>query len=350
MKFLRCRPEEVKERTGKRVAIIGAGPAGLGAAGELVCKGHEVHVYDMLPEPGGLLLFGIPSFRIPRDRVRAGVKELEAAGVKFFCGVKVVGDREERIEGDFLAKERRSLHDIINEYDATLICTGTWRSRELKIPGEDLPGSYLALDYLFRIYAHELGYLPKEQVYRTGRRVAVIGGGLTAVDAAIEAKLQGAEEVYMLYRRTIAEAPAGRSAIEKEVIGRGIKFMELVIPKRLIGRDRVEGIELIKAKLGAPDATGRPRPEPIPGSEFVIEVDTVLAAVGEEPTPPFSSGYCGIELNKDGTIKVDEMFRTTREGVFACGDVVHGPSRIGKALSTGISAAQSIHKYLLSKR
>ncbi|MFN7105699.1 MAG: FAD-dependent oxidoreductase, partial [Pyrobaculum sp.] len=199
-------------------------------------------------------------------------------------------------------------------------------------------------DYLFRIYAHQLGYLPKEAVYPTGKKVVVVGAGLTAVDAALEAKLQGAERVVVAYRRTINEAPAGRRVIEAELVGKGIEFRELVTPTAFLGGGRLERVQFIKMRLGPPDRSGRPRPEPIPGSEFEEEFDTALTAVGEEPTPP---GSClDIEFNPDGTIKVDERMMSTRRGVFAAGDVVTGPSLIGKALASGMKAAAFVEEYL----
>lgn len=348
MKFLlRCRPNTKKPPTGKKVAVVGAGPAGLGAAGVLLCNGHEVHIYDALPEPGGLLIFGIPSFRVPREGVREGVKELAEAGAVFYTSTFVYcGEKPHDHEALRLVKQFVRLEDLVEKYDAVLITTGTWRSREMGIPGEDLEGVYKALDYLFRIYANQLGYLPREEVYPTGRRVLVVGGGLVAVDAAIEAKLQGAEKVVVAYRRTINEAPAGRSTIEKELLARGVEFRELLTPVAFLGERRLERARFVKMRLGPPDKTGRPRPEPVPGSEFEEEFDTALVAVGEVPTPP---GRClGIELNPDGTIKVDEKMQTTKRGVFAAGDVVIGPSLIGKALSSGMKAAQHIHEFLTS--
>ncbi|MCG2869815.1 MAG: FAD-dependent oxidoreductase [Vulcanisaeta sp.] len=347
MKFaLKCSPGQKIERRKERVAIIGAGPAGLGAAGYLICKGFQVDVYDKMPEPGGLMIFGIPEYRIPKKNVRAGVKELVELGVNFILKTKVVADEEVHTEGDEFVERKVHLEDLINEYNAVLIATGTWKSRALGIPGENLKGVYLALDYLYRIYASELGYLPKSVVYPTGNRVAVIGAGLTAVDAAIEAQRQGARDVYVLYRRTINEAPAGKAEIQG-LIKRGIKFVELTNIVEVLGKEHVEAVKLIKMRLGKPDESGRPAPEPIPGSEYVMEMDTVIAAIGEVPTPPFRDGCCGIKLTHRGTIDIDQKHRTTRRGVFAAGDVATGPSLIGKALKNGIDAAVAIEEYLL---
>lgn len=348
MKFLlRCRPDTKKPPSGKKVAIIGAGPAGLGAAGILICGGHEVHIYDALPEPGGLLIFGIPPFRVPREGVRQGVKELAEAGAKFYTSTFVhCGEKPKEHEALLLVQKFVDFEDIASRYDAVLITTGTWRSRSLGVPGEHLPGVYKALDYLFRIYAHQLGYLPADKTLPTGKKVLVVGAGLTAVDAAIEAKLQGAEKVVVAYRRTINEAPAGKRTIETELIAKGIEFRELLNPAAFIGEDKLKAVRFIKMRLGPPDKSGRPRPEPIPGSEFEEPFDTVLIAAGEEPTPP---GSCrGIEFNPDGTIKVDDKMQTTRRGVFAAGDVVTGPSLIGKALASGMKAAQYVDQYLTS--
>ncbi|WP_069806821.1 FAD-dependent oxidoreductase [Vulcanisaeta thermophila] len=346
MKFaLKCSPGQKIERRSEKVAIIGAGPAGLGAAGYLICKGFQVDVYDKLPEPGGLMIFGIPEYRVPKKNVRAGVKELIDLGVNFILKTKVVTDDEEHVDGDDFVERRVHLEELINKYDAVLIATGTWKSRTLEVPGENLKGVYLALDYLYRIYTSELGYLPKSVVYPVGDRVAVVGAGLTAVDAAIEAQRQGAKEVYVLYRRTINEAPAGKMEIQN-LIKRGIKFVELVGITEILGKDHVEAVRLIKMRLGKPDRSGRPAPEPIPGSEYVMEMDNVIAAVGEIPTPPFKRECCGIKLTPRGTIDIDQKHRTTRPKVFAAGDVATGPSLIGKALKNGIDAAMAIEEYL----
>ncbi len=333
MRFAKCKDLSGVTPSGKTVAIIGAGPAGLGAAGELVCKGHKVVVYDMLPEPGGLVIFGIPEFRIPKDRVREGIEELKKLGVEFKCNVKVGRDI--------------SLGEIINEYDAVLIATGTWKSNRLGVPGEDLEGVYDALYYIINSHMAKLGYKPFEEMPDLYGTVAVIGGGLTAIDACHIALERGGEKVILLYRRTRQQAPAGAKEfdrIEKEL---GVDIRELTQPIKFLEKNgHVCGIEAIKMKLGAPDSSGRPRPEPIPGSEHIIEVDNVLVAAGLVATPPEDAVTCGIELTKWNTIKTDRKHRTTRKGVFAAGDVKHGASLIGPALKSGKDAAQYIDEYL----
>mgnify|MGYP000577785568 CR=1 FL=1 len=295
------------------------------------------------------MIFGIPEFRIPSSRVRKGVEILrEIFEVNFIQRTKVYCGEKVHDEGDELVSNEVSLEDIVAKYDAVLISTGAWRSNKLRIPGEDLEGIYFALEYLHKYRLAEHGYIPKDSVPPLGKRVAVIGAGLTAVDAAIHAKLVGAREVYVMYRRTINEAPAGKYEIER-MKSMDIKWMELVIPKTFIGDKKVRAIELLKAKLGAPDASGRPRPEPIPGSEFTIDVDTVLIAIGETPTPPLKGECLGIKLDRRGRVLVDEKYMTSRTGVFAAGDVVTGPWNVGKAIGNGLRAARSIHLFLESR-
>jgi len=350
MKFsLGCLPG--KPLSSRRIAVIGAGPAGLVAAGFLACSGCEVYVYDKLPEPGGLMLFAIPDDRIDPARVRGGVRELsEVYGVNFITRTKVINGSGVGDEGDELIKDKVNFLDIVEGYDVTLIATGAWRSRRLGIPGEELGNVFTALDILFRIKAFRLGYLPAEGVPNlSGKRVAVIGAGLSAVDSASEALRAGASEVYLLYRRTIREAPAGEGEI-KNLINRGVKWVELVAPKRILGSGGVvSSIELVRCRLGSPDESGRPRPEPIPGSEFVINVDVVINSTGEVPTPPTFNESVGIKLDRWGRIIVNEKHMTSREGVFAAGDVVLGPSRIGHAIRDGLSTARSIASYLLQR-
>ncbi len=356
MKFLRCRLEQVKPPTGKRVAIIGAGPAGLGAAGVLVCQGHEVHVYDQFPEPGGLLIFGIPEYHVPKAPVRRGVEELRKAGVVFHTSTRVISCEQGKPENEIthvlgnLIKEKVCFEKIIEEYDAVLIATGAWKSRRLGIPGEDLKGVYPALEWLVDFSLAQHGYKKLEEVPPVEGNVLVIGGGLTAVDAVeVPLKYLGKKirKVYLSYRRTRKEAPMGEREFNRLVKEYGIEPLELTIPVRFIGDEKghVRKAVLQRTRL-EPTPGGRPKPVPIPGSEFEIDVDTVLVAIGEIPSPPFENGCCGIELNKDGTIKVDEKFRTTRFKVFAAGDVKHGPSLIGPALKSGVDAAKYIDEFL----
>lgn len=332
MRFARrCRPGDEIPRSGKKVAIIGAGPAGLGAAGELICFGHEVHVYDMLPEAGGLLIFGIPEFRIPKDGVRRGIKELMDIGVVFHLNTKV------GIDIDF--------EDIINEYDAVLIATGTWKSRKLNIPGEELKGVYHALDFIVDFHLYRYGYSSHE--VKLSDKVLVIGGGLTAVDACYLARDAGAEEVYLFYRRIREFAPAGVKEFNK-LEENGFKIYELTQPVEFGGDEKgnLRYVKAIRMKLGEKDSSGRPRPVPIENSDFVIEISAALVAAGEIATPPFADEKYGIEITKWNTIKIDKEYKTTRKGVFAAGDVVTGPSLIGPALASGKKAALAINKYL----
>ncbi len=354
MRFLRCRVDEKPMPTGKKVAIIGAGPAGLGAAGYLICRGHEVHVYDQFPEPGGLLIFGIPEYHVPKQPVRRGIKELANAGVVFHTSTRVVScsadlgeeDVEKALRG--LIKEKVCFEDLLERHDAILIATGAWRSRRLGIPGEDLDGVYPALEWLVEFSLVQHGYRKLEDIPKVKGNVLVIGGGLTAVDA-VEVPLRYLKDqigkVYLSYRRTRKEAPMGEKEFNRLVEEYGVEPLELTIPVRFEGNGRVEKAVLQRTKL-VPSASGRPKPVPIPGSEFEIRVDTVLVAIGEKPSPPFPDECCGIKLNSDGTINVDDKFRTTRYKVFAAGDVKHGPSLIGPALKSGIDAAKAIDEFL----
>ncbi len=348
MKFAFLCKEKGKEGSG-RVAIIGAGPAGLAAAGYLVCKGYDVEIYDKLPYPGGLMTFAIPSYRIRLETVMEGVRDLESNfGVKFHLSTKVVcGKRHD--EGDELSKNEVQLTDIINEFDAVLIATGTWQSRKMRIPGEDAEGVETALEYLFKVRASEYGFMSPPPI---PKRVIVVGGGLSAVDAAEVSLERGSEEVILMYRRSIQQAPAGVYAI-KRLIQRGIKWMELANPTKIITDDkgRVKAVEAIRMKLGEPDASGRPRPIPIPGSEFVVEADAVIEAIGEYSTPPLGEGCgdIGIQVDRRGRIVVDDNYRTGHPKVFAAGDVVSGPSKIGDATLLGLRAARLMHK-VLSRR
>ncbi len=349
MKFiLSCMPG--KRLAGKKVAVIGAGPAGLVAAGYLGCSGAEVDVYDKLPEPGGLMLFAIPGSRIGVKAVRDGVKELMGlSNVNFVGSTKVVGSDEAHDEGDELFKSKITFSELVDTYHATLISTGAWRSRPLGIPGEDLKNVFKALDFLFRVKAYELGYLDRSSVPDvSGKVVAVVGAGLSAVDAATEALRMGASKVYILYRRTVNEAPAGVGEITK-LVTMGAVWMDLVLPTKILGRgDLVKSIMLVKCRLGGPDESGRPKPVPIEGSDFELGVDVVINCVGELPTPPVLDSTLGIKLSKDGRILVNEFRETTRKGVYAAGDVVLGPSRIGLAMKDGLTAGKAIGDYLAS--
>ncbi|ASJ07012.1 FAD-dependent oxidoreductase [Thermococcus pacificus] len=335
------------EPTGKKVAIVGAGPAGLSAAGYLVCQGHEVHVYDKLPEPGGLMLFGIPEFRIPIYRVREGCGELkDLFEVKFFPRTKVVCGECESEAGDEFVERTVHLAELKENYDAVLIATGAWEPWKPEVEGSELQGVYPALEYLFRIKSAKLGHMKwTDIIHPEGKKILVVGAGHTAVDAALESLLLGADEVYLSYRRSIKEAPAGPYEIH-QLIQRGVKWLEKTMPVRIIGDGKVKAVEMVRMELGEPDASGRRRPVPVEGSEFTLEVDYVIFAVGQTPTPPAGDGL-EIARDKKGRVVVDERHMTSVEGIFAAGDVVTGPSKVGLAVKDGLYAARSMHMWMM---
>ncbi len=354
MKFLRCK-QPPAEKKGKKIAIIGAGPAGLGAAGVLVCKGYDITVYDMNPEPGGLILFGIPVTRIPKGPVRKGIKELEEAGVKFVLRTKVdmtksYGLMDEVVE----PQEKIHLENIINEYDAVLIATGTWKTRDMHVPGEDLPWVYPAVEWLVAIHMAKYGYKPWDKVPPLEGRILVIGGGLTAADAVLVPltydELKGKiKEVVLSYRRSKEYAPMGPREIDHLIMA-GAKYWELTQPVEFFEENGKRKVKFVRMRLVKVSAEKRPKPVPIEGSEFVEEFDYVLKAVGVRPTAPVEDGCCGIRVDESGVIITDDKFMTTREGVFAAGDVRHGPSLIGPALKSGLEAAKYIDEYLSQKQ
>jgi len=331
MRFAACK--EIPFRTGKKVAIIGAGPAGLKAAGYLICKGHNVVVYDKLPAPGGLLIFGIPEWRMPKEPIKKGINELKELGVKFVTNTEIGKDI--------------TFDEIVSEYDAVIIATGTWKEKDLRIEGENLIGVYGALDFLVKLALYREGYI-KDLDINLGKKAVVIGGGNSAMDAA-RTLIRMNIETIVAYRRTKEYMPAYEHEVKKAE-EEGVKFMFLVSPRRILGSNgKVVGIELIKNRLGEIDSTGRPRPEPIPGSEFTIECDMVIKAIGEIPTPPKDLISKGLKVDKRGRIIVDERGMTSIEGVFAAGDVVLGPSEIGKALIHGLEVAKNVDLYLREK-
>ncbi len=304
----------------KRVAIIGAGPAGLTAAFRLARKGYEVKVYEKLPTEGGMLSVGIPPYRLPKDVLKAEIEEIKRSGIEIETGKVIDKSEFERLRRD---------------YDAIFIATGMHESRHLGIEGENLKGVIHGVEFLREFNLRGC-------VAQTGKRVAVIGGGNVAMDVARSLIRMGAD-VTVVYRRTRAEMPASADEV-KEAEEEGVRFMFLATPVRFIGRERVEKLELIRMKLGAPDASGRRQPIPIKGLRFTLDVDMVIPAIGQTSRFQFLEGS-GVEL-ENGRIKVDEHCATTAEGIFAGGDCARGAAFAVDAIADGNIAAESIDMFL----
>lgn len=342
-----CR--EPFSRVRRNIAVIGAGPAGLTVTGYLVCRGYNVDVYDKLPLPGGLMVFAIPRSRITLEEIIEGWRDLEQNfNVKFNMKTKV-SQGESSDEGDEFAEKKISLMDLSSKYDALILATGTWKSRRLGIEGENASNVVSALSFLYHRRLSELG-LVKEGISLNYRKVVVIGAGLSAVDAAEECISMGVSEVYMVYRRSIKEAPAGSHRI-RELIKSGVKWIELAQPKKILtDGGYARGVEFLRVELGEPDETGRPRPKPIPGSEFILEADLIIVAVGETSTPPIYSGELTRYLDNSGRIIVDANYRIPGTNIYAVGDVVTGPSKIGLAVDHALKAARVIDQSITGER
>ncbi len=312
--------------TDKRIAIVGAGPAGLSAAYYLAKLGHSVTVFEALPELGGMMRVGIPEYRLPKDVLSKEIQYIEKLGVKIETNTKV--------------GEQVKLEDLRSAYQAILVATGAHRSLRLGVPGEETSGVIDGVDFLRAV---NLG-----QKIEIGGRVAVIGGGNTAIDAARVARRLGCS-VTIVYRRSRQEMPATPAEVEAAE-AEGIEIMFLAAPTRVMAKeDKVEKIECVRMQLGEPDASGRPRPIPIEGSEFTIDVDTLIRALGQAPDLEFTKGL-GLQFSPRGTLGVDEAnLATNVEAVFAGGDVVSGPALVVEAIAAGRKAAISIDKYLGGK-
>ena len=316
---------EKKESKGKKVAVVGAGPAGLTCAYYLAAEGYDVEVFESLPVAGGWLAVGIPEYRLPKDVLKAEIKVIEDLGVKIHLNTAVGKDIP-------FAK-------LQSDFDAVFIGCGTVNSSKLNIPGEDMQGVIHGVDYLKRVNLGEKVFL--------GDKVAVVGGGNVAMDAVRMAIRTGSKDVFILYRRSRAEMPASPEEIE-EALEEGIKMEFLVAPKRVVGENgKVTGVECTRMELGEPDASGRRRPVEIKGSEFIVPCDALIPAIGQEADLDFVPKESGIAINKWKNFDVDPVtFATTTPGVFAGGDVVTGPATVVKAVYAGKEAAVSIDRYL----
>ena len=324
--------------TGKKVAVVGAGPGGLTAAGELAKSGHDVTVFEALHKPGGVLVYGIPEFRLPKKIVQDEVARLEEAGVKIVCNT-VIG-------------RTYTLQELRQQFDAVFIANGAGLPVFMNVPGENFKGVYSANEYLTRINLMAAYQFPRSDTpVLKGKRIATVGGGNVAMDSARTAKRLGAESSMIVYRRTRKEMPARAEEIhhaEQE----GIEFEFLVAPVEVLGNEKkwVTGLKCVRMQLGEPDASGRARPVAIPGSEFVIPCDVVVVAVGTRANPLLTATCPELKLNRWGNIVVDETGMTSLPGVFAGGDIVRGAATVILAMGDGKRAASSINTYLAAAR
>jgi glutamate synthase (NADPH/NADH) small chain len=326
--------------TGKKIAIVGAGPAGLTVAGDLILLGHEVKVFEALHKPGGVLVYGIPEFRLPKAIVEAEVNYLERLGVKF--------------EMNSIIGKLRTVEELMGEdgYDAVFVGSGAGLPRFMGIPGENLNGVYSANEYLTRSNLMKAYKFPEyDTPIAHGKRVAVLGGGNVAMDAARTALRLGAESSMIVYRRGKEELPARAEEVhhaEEE----GVEFHLLTNPTKLVGDDKgaVRSMECVRMTLGEPDESGRRSPVEVPDSRFELEVDIVVVAIGNSPNPLIPATTPAIQTTRKGTVIVDEATgRTTMEGVYAGGDVVTGAATVILAMGAGRKAANAIHEYLKTK-
>ncbi len=326
--------------TGRKVAVIGAGPAGLTVAGDLAKLGHAVTIFEALHKPGGVLVYGIPEFRLPKKIVEAEVNYLERLGV--------------RIECDFVVGMTRTIDELISEdgFDAVFIGTGAGLPYFLGIPGENLNGVYSANEFLTRVNLMKGYGFPgsSDTPIPMAKRVVVIGGGNTAMDAARTARrLPWTQKISIVYRRSHVEMPARKEEVhhgEQE----GIEFLLLTSPTRFIGKDGwLVGMECQRMVLGEADGSGRRKPVPIAGSEFILDTEAAIVATGNGSNPLINKTTPGLQVNKHGNITADDVGRTSRQGIWAGGDIVIGAATVIKAMGAGKKAARSIHTYLSNK-
>ncbi|HNZ65275.1 MAG TPA: NADPH-dependent glutamate synthase [Smithella sp.] len=331
-------PPAVKSN-GKKVAIAGAGPSGLTIAGDLVKLGYEVTIFEALHKAGGVLVYGIPEFRLPKAIVEAEVQYLKKLGVK--------------IETNFVIGRTKTIDELFAEgFQAVFIGVGAGAPVFMNIPGENLMGIYSANEYLTRSNLMKAYLFPEyDTPIVRGKKVAVVGGGNVAMDSVRTALRLGAEKAMIVYRRTEVEMPARKEEVH-HAQEEGVEFLMLHNPVEYIGNEAgwVTGMKCIRMELGEPDASGRRSPVPIKGSEFVIDVDTVVVAVGTMANPIVPATTTGLETNKKGYILTkDESGRTSREGIYAGGDIVTGSATVILAMGAGRKAAQAIHEYLSRK-
>jgi len=328
------------ERTGGKVAVVGSGPAGLTVAADLAKLGHAVTIFESLHIAGGVLMYGIPQFRLPKEIVQKEVEYVKSLGVelKLDSTVGLLATIQELMNGG---------------YDAVFIGSGAGLPNFLKIPGENLKGIYSANEFLIRTNLMKAYKFPEyDTPIRVGKRVGVVGAGNVAMDSARCALRLGAERVYIIYRRSRDEMPARAEEVENAE-EEGIEFMLLTNPLRFIGNDRgfLEKVECVKQRLSEPDQSGRRRPEPIEGSNFTLDIDTAVIAIGQSPNPIIQQTTQGLQTTRHGTIVVnEETMQTTLPAVYAGGDVVSGAATVISAMGAGKKAAKAIHEHITNKK
>lgn len=333
-------PRAAKEKLGKKVAVVGSGPAGLTCAGDLAKLGYDVTIFEALHEPGGVLTYGIPEFRLPKETVvRAEIENVKKLGVE--------------IETDVIIGKSVTIDELMDEegYEAVFIGSGAGLPKFMGIPGENANGVFSANEYLTRNNLMKAFREDYDTPIVAGKKVAVVGGGNVAMDAARTALRLGAE-VYIVYRRSEAELPARVEEVH-HAQQEGVDFRLLTNPVEILTdeNDWVKGIRVRKMELGEPDASGRRRPVEIPGSDYTMDVDTVIMSLGTSPNPLISSTTEGLESNKRGCIVAEpENGQTTRPGVFAGGDAVTGAATVILAMEAGKKGAKGIHEYLSGKK
>ena len=327
----------VPESNGHKIAVIGSGPAGLTCAGDLRKMGYDVTIFEAFHKSGGVLVYGIPQFRLPKEIVAAEIENLKALGVNIVNNA-VIGKAE-------------TIDELFEDgYEAVFIGSGAGLPQFLHIPGENLLGVYSANELLTRTNLMKAYRDDYDTPIKRFNRVAVVGAGNVAMDAARVAKRLGAEHVYITYRRGRDELPARLEEVE-HAEAEGIEFNLLNNPCAIVGDENghVTGIELIKQELGEPDEKGRRKPVAVPGSNWVLEVDTVIIAIGTSPNPLIRSTTEGLATTRKGGIEADEKGRTSREGIFAGGDAVTGAATVILAMGAGKTGAKSIDEYIKSK-
>lgn len=326
--------------SGKKVAIIGGGPAGLSCAADLAKMGHAVTVFEALHVAGGVLMYGIPEFRLPKNVVQTEIDNLRKIGVE--------------IKTNMVVGKATSVDELMQQdgFDAVFIGTGAGLPYFMNIPGENLLGVYSANEFLTRSNLMKAYNFPEYVTpTKVGKKVAILGAGNVAMDASRTALRLGAEESIIVYRRSREEMPARKEELE-HAEEEGVKFQLLTNPVEIIGDENgvVKGMKCLRYELGEPDASGRRSPVAIPGSEFIMDVDTVVVAIGQGPNPLVTKSTPGLELNRKGNIVADsETLATTKPGVFAGGDIVTGAATVILAMGAGKTAARAIDEYLKNK-